>query len=295
MSWKSLVCAGLLCALAIPASAQPTVTVDLVRNGSGFADLDDATGNWQWLVTIEGDGAGALAAELAFRLTEGDLEAVVEPNSGGGNDWDHENPGTDPNGAYGDFGWLASFYNEFGDPEGVESDLTADEVYASLGSIDFGSQTESEYLIIQTTKPSTAGDLTTSIDWGGAYSGTGRVAQDSGGGVYVNNDGYSGSLTKTALAGDANMNGDVTVADYNLLLAGLPDSNNPTTWEQGDFNGNGDTTVADYNILLAHLPDTPITPPGGGGGAVGAAVPEPGTAFLLLFAGPVLLIGRKRR
>ena len=39
MSWKSIVIAGLLCVVASPAFAAPTLTVDLVRSG-GVPVLD---------------------------------------------------------------------------------------------------------------------------------------------------------------------------------------------------------------------------------------------------------------
>lgn len=46
MSLKNILCVAALAAVtASPALAQPTLSVDLVRNGSGIAQLD-ANGDW---------------------------------------------------------------------------------------------------------------------------------------------------------------------------------------------------------------------------------------------------------
>lgn len=48
------------------------------------------------------------------------------------------------------------------------------------------------------------------------------------------------------LAGDANGDGSVTIADFNALSTNFGHAGN---WSQGDFNGDGNVTIADFNIL----------------------------------------------
>ena len=60
MSWKSLVTASLLCALASPAFAVPTLSIT-----SG--GLDATTGQWVWNVAITPTASGTpMATELGF-------------------------------------------------------------------------------------------------------------------------------------------------------------------------------------------------------------------------------------
>ena len=291
MSWKSLVCAGLLCALAMPVTAAPTVSVDLVRSG-GLPVLT-ASGDWQWQVSITpdatdvGTGNGSVAEELAFILTGADLLSVDTSNTGIDNDWDHDlNPGNAPSG-FGDFSWLTTV-------EGVQSDLTANEVYAAMGSIGFTTADPSTLITIITDGPSTTGSLTTGIEWGGAYASNGdlggtngRVAQNS-----VNYNDYAGSLTKTAIAGDATLNGDVDGGDLGLLLTAWSATPGTSIWSDGDFTGNGDVDGGDLGLLLTHWADPPAPL---GAGTIVNNVPEPASVLMLVVGSLLVVAGIRRR
>lgn len=107
MSWKSLVTTGLLCVLASPVVAAPTMT--LVKGGSVATNNLDASGNWVWNVqitpdtTLVPDSSGTpVAAELGFTSTsnlsgtiagQGDVKSAANLSSGAGNLFDTKNPG----------------------------------------------------------------------------------------------------------------------------------------------------------------------------------------------------------
>jgi hypothetical protein len=57
------------------------------------------------------------------------------------------------------------------------------------------------------------------------------------------------------LKGDANGDGSVTIADFNIVAANL-NKPGPFTWAQGDFTGDGLVTIADFNIVAANLNKT---------------------------------------
>src|SRR5690606_21177523 len=55
MSWKSITCVAVMCALmASQALADPTIHVDLRRNANGNPILN-ANGNFEWIVTVAPD------------------------------------------------------------------------------------------------------------------------------------------------------------------------------------------------------------------------------------------------
>lgn len=78
------------------------------------------------------------------------------------------------------------------------------------------------------------------------------------------------------LPGDANLDGSVTFADYQILEANFGDS--PAVWGMGNFNGDQSVTFADYQILEANF---------------GHSIPEPATIGMLLLGGLAML--RRRR
>jgi len=279
----------------MPAWAQPVLTIDLVRTGGGLPQLS-ASGDWQWRVSIEGDGTGSIEAALAFIASGGTdpLVGASGPNTGVSQDWDHEVPADVP-ASFGNFSWAPNDIN--GRPEGLDFDLTFDEVLASFGSITFNPQENSEYILITTNGPNTTNSLSSTLTWGGAYdvdggnqpiAGTdGLLAQ--GGTNYV---GYAGSITKTAIPGDANLNGVVNITDF-----GTWQTNNGMAgfWQNADFNGTGAVNITDFGIWQTNN-GMSATPPGGGAaGLASAGVPEPTSAVLMLMAGTLLLVARIRK
>jgi hypothetical protein len=68
-------------------------------------------------------------------------------------------------------------------------------------------------------------------------------------------DNGSGTVTiGYVLAGDANMDGTVGLADFNILSANYGESGKD--WQQGDFNYDGTVGLQDFNILAANYGDT---------------------------------------
>ncbi len=85
-------------------------------------------------------------------------------------------------------------------------------------------------------------------------------------------------LVAPRLAADANKDGTVNFADYQVLEAhfGLTDQ----TVDTGDFNGDGLVSFADYQVLEAGF---------------GQSIPEPGTLSLLALGGLALIRRRRQR
>ena len=95
-----------------------------------------------------------------------------------------------------------------------------------------------------------------------------------------------------SLAGDANMDGSVTFADF---LALQNNYNKPGDWSQGDWNYDGQVTFADFLILQNNynktLPASALTP----SALTTSSAPEPASLALLAIAAPWLLRRRTRR
>ena len=83
------------------------------------------------------------------------------------------------------------------------------------------------------------------------------------------------------IPGDANDDGLVDVADYDIWAANVGATN--ATWTMGDFNGDGLVDVADYDIWAANVGTT--------SGA--STTPEPATIALLAIGAASLLRRRK--
>jgi hypothetical protein len=277
MSWKSIVCTGLLCVIASPVLADPILGVDLVRDLGGVPVLDPATGDWQWAVTVTPDASlftttdegtgGSIAIEIGITasgaaLTGATVNATSFPN---------ENFGDSP--------------YAFGENPADGLTIMGNQLFAALGSTFFTTADPQQVFTFTTAGP-TEVNLTTSVLWEGAYGGNVRVAQGDD-----NFDDFSGTITKTVLAGDATFDGDVDfLGDFLRFQNNLSPVGAFKIWSEGDFDGNRLTNFFDFLILQNHLTDTPIPPPGGGAGAI--EIPEPGTA-LLLMVGLMFAAGRR--
>jgi hypothetical protein len=183
-----------------------------------------------------------------------------------------------------------------------------------LGSVNFTTAGAKDVLKITVQRPvapNASTDAKTTIQVSGAY-GTGstnaRLTQVTGlsGTTYTtsNFDTFGGatySFTMTARAGDTNLDGTISNADYSALLANYNQAPGTKGWAQGDFNGDGSVTNADYSALLANFGPThnytvgPVSP-GAGSGLSSASVPEPASVALLGLAaiGGLGVIRRKR-
>ena len=204
MSWKNFVTAGLLCALASPAFAVPTVTA--VGGGNTSSNFLNASGQWAWQIQIAPTnpipgGSSPLAAELGFRETS--TRSIVAAATKNAAVWDTDNPGTQI------FTWEAltdvdpspSVTNN--KPVGLQTNLATDEIFAALGSVDIASTAAANFIAFNVQRPQTAAAATlstTTVQLLGKYgtgSVRGRIAEASGASA-TNNDVYSGSVTFSA-------------------------------------------------------------------------------------------------
>jgi hypothetical protein len=323
MSWKSFVTAGLLCVIASPVFAAPTVSI--VPGGTFASNRLNADGDYVWnvrlfqsspIVDVDDGGpllpGSPLGAELGFRETVSEVLNAVNMNDG----FDfNTNPGN------GIFGWetltdtdgsgstnngtpcAADPNCTVGDPNadpddeptGVQFSTALDEVFSALGSVDYLTDADGKnYIQITVNGPSTTGTLGTNLQMLGDYGGNGRIAElndafnpanptGPGNPFSINHDTYATTVSFTAKAGDANLDGSVGAGDYAIWLSnvGAPSAK----WYQGDFNGDGSVGAGDYAIWLANV---------GTGGGSGGAVPEPATMAMVALAG-LGVIGLRRR
>ena len=100
-------------------------------------------------------------------------------------------------------------------------------------------------------------------------------------------------LIKFTRYGDANLDGQVNLADFNALASNFGQSNR--FWRQGDVNYDGTVNLQDFNRLAANFglsaAGTEVTP--ADWSALASAVPEP--AALALCAPLALAVARPRR
>jgi hypothetical protein len=249
----------------------------------------DANGNWIWNVTITPTATGTpLAAELGFKATGSGLAGATANVAV----FDTPNPGTQI------FNWEAltdvdtdpAVTNNR--PVGLQQNTNTDEVFAALGSIDLTSGAATQFVTITTEGP-TSTSLTTSLQVLGKYgtgNSNGRIAEITGTAA-TNYNNFAGTATRTALNGDADLNGSVSGADLATLAANFGKAGN-FTWAGGDFNGStggaGEVSGADLATLAANFGksggvNTPLAVNGAQGAAAGlgaSAVPEPASLAL---------------
>jgi hypothetical protein len=103
----------------------------------------------------------------------------------------------------------------------------------------------------------------------------------------------SAVLARYTRYGDANLDGQVNLADFNRLAAGFGTG---TRWDQGDFDYNGIVNLADFNRLAANFGQTAsgteVTPEDWAN--LASAIPEPSALGLAAVAGLGLLKRRRR-
>jgi len=285
MSWKSFITAGLLCVLASPVFAVgPTETI---IKGGGFASgYLNVNGDWVWTVQIAPDQGivpdttgTPIAAELGFTSSKAGATAAVV----GGSVFDTNNPGkkifgTEPN--------STSTSNPSANFDGpIFVNGTGTTISTAIGSSNVTGGTARDYITITVPGPSTA-NLTSTITTRGAY-GTGgllgRIAQINGGtsgGPYTtaNFDTFNTVASKTAKAGDANLDDSVDGVDFGIWLSNVGNASTP--WYNGDFDDNGSIDGVDFGIWLGNVG----AGSGSGGGLAGGAggtVPEPASIALI--------------
>jgi hypothetical protein len=159
-----------LCLFAAPAFAAPSFSA---TPGGVQA------GAWVWDIHITpdlalvSDGSGTpVAVEFGFRLTGGQL---LSATIGDPLQFDTPNPGPEV------FGWETPdpFDPDPNEGYGLQSNLLTNEVFASYGSINFTSPGPKHFLTIRASGPPTS--LSSTIQWLGAYSGSGKIVQITGG------------------------------------------------------------------------------------------------------------------
>ena len=92
------------------------------------------------------------------------------------------------------------------------------------------------------------------------------------------------------LLGDANRDGDVTIADFSALQNNFNQAGK--VWNEGDFNSTGDVTIADFSALQNNFNGSASDPPLSAG--LAAAVPEPSTMVLISVLSCLSLSLRRR-
>jgi len=307
MSWKSLVTAGLLCVLASPAFAAPTVTV---TKGGTFANGNlDVNGNWVWTVAITPDQTlvtGGTGTPLAAELGYASNRAVISVANATPAVFDTNNPGTQI------FTW-ETLYGTPAKPEGIEVDCTGctvtntaasgghagtvvagalNQIFAALRRANTTSTNAQNMLTVTVAGPTNTNNNTTLTE-SGAYGGKGRVAQISGTNG-ANFDTFSGAFSRTVHAADANMDGNVDGLDLSALAANFGGSGKH--WYQADYNGDGNVDGLDLSSLASNFGFTGPPPGAGAGLGAGGAVPEPASIALVGLAvlGSMGMIRRKR-
>jgi hypothetical protein len=307
MSWKSLVTAGLLCVLAAPVMAAPSLSAVGGGTQANTSGLLDPNGNWVWEVraaqsftdptgTPPGNPAAVEIGLQQASVRPGSAAGSIVANATNNNTavWDTPNPGRPI------FGWETitdgmCSGTALSCPVGVQTDLTRNQVFAALGSALLTTTTPQNMLRIEVARPQTnaAGSLsTTTLTLAGAYNSSGtavappsvgtpggdraRVAALASTSTDATNYHYQGSVTLNAKAGDTNLDGTISFGDYSTLL-GNYNAAGTKQWYQGDFNGDGTVSFGDYSMLLGNYNTAAysvitgsfnlVAPPGAGSGS----------------------------
>ena len=109
------------------------------------------------------------------------------------------------------------------------------------------------------------------------------------------------TLRADATGGDANLDGHVNLADFNILASFFGQSG--VNWLRADFTGDGMVNLNDFNVLAGHFGQGAGGPEGGAGvspadwAALASSVPEPGAAGAagaLALVAVAVVSGRRR-
>jgi hypothetical protein len=293
MNYKCIAALGLMLVLAAPAVAEPTVHV--VKGGTTSSGHLDSNGNWVWRVQIAPtnplpDFQGVhLAAELGFRVRGAELlGATLSP----GSLFNTPKPGQPI------FGWETPTSPPDGEilPEGLQVNLETNEIFASFSSAKIVDIFRASFIEIVTKGPSSGagGSLTTTIEWLGAYEGRGRITEIDPGEppTETHYDIYAGAVIRTAMPGDADLDGQVFLSDLKYPLNNL--GRRTSRWIDGNFNNAEDDIVflSDFNDVLNgfgtnyNVGPTPVTAP------LATEIPEPASALLIALAALLVPIVR---
>ena len=102
-------------------------------------------------------------------------------------------------------------------------------------------------------------------------------------------------LVRLTREGDANVDGQVNLIDFNRLAGSFGQSNQ--RWDNGDFNYDGNVNLIDFNRLAANFGTSAagpeVTPQDWA--RLGAAVPEPAGVVLAILGALIPARGRRRR
>jgi hypothetical protein len=302
MSWKSLVTASLLCVLASPAFAAPTLTVTGSRLTKG------ATPVRIWNIAASPDLAlsatgSALALELGFQATGGNITSIsAAQNIDGADPSSTGRVYTAQNAGNQIFTWQTTTDVGGGVLKYVGTGTNTNTAYAYIGTNILTTNKKYDLLTIKTDAS------VTQLAWGGTYTGAGAVnapaATLSGNGAIAQADttnscgftscaftSFSGTLAAGAagatrflgdMNGDGNANfGDLAGFGQRLTNAAAYNTANPNLngTGRGDINGDGSFNFGDLagfgQILQGNNPGA------GSGGLSSGSVPEPASIALI--------------
>jgi hypothetical protein len=274
MSWKSLVTAGLLCVLATPAFAAPSISVTKGTAGQApnSSNYLDANGDFVWQIKLhqstppvdlpDPDGGGPLAdpapgsplaAELGFRAQNGgaagtSAASTVTAVTVNTAEFDDPNPGNVI------FGWedLTALGGtgacDSATPgncpvgllwDGNDTSAPANEVFTAFGSIDYAADGDGkDYVRITSDGPNTG----TAVDGSGKLRYTVSVTGTYGTG------GTKGRIGELNPAWDPSDNNPAISLNYDTYEQTFTRSVIP-----GDVDLSGDVDAADLGALLANF------------------------------------------
>jgi hypothetical protein len=240
------------------ASAVAAPSLQVIPGGTYANGHLNVNGNWVWRVQISPTDPmptsdAPLAAEIGFSESASELIGAVNLYLGNSSGFEYPIPGVPI------FGWELPGVGSNGRPVGLQTNFATDEVFSAFLSGLYHTPHPKDYIQIEILGPSIENRLSSTIQWGGAYAGKGRIAElsvSSSGPRSVNWDIAFGSVSRTATPGDANLDGVVDSEDLDIFEEneGLP---GPLHWFNADFDDDDDVDADDFAILQQNLPFEP--------------------------------------